>query len=174
MATAARRSSAPQGDAKSYPPLVSIDLDTIRTSMPAAVPFISTLGLEYLELSDEHAVLGMPDQERLHNHVGGPHAGAMFSLGESASGAVVLAAFSDLLNEVTPLAASAHIDYLALAKGEVRARATLSRSVADVRAELNAGGLPQFPVSVQITDAQGVLTGEMTVTWALKPHRRPA
>ncbi|HEV7209419.1 MAG TPA: DUF4442 domain-containing protein [Mycobacteriales bacterium] len=153
---------------------MSIDLDTIRTTMPAAVPFISTLGLEYLELSESHAVLGMPDQDRLHNHVGGPHAGAMFSLGESASGAVVLAAFSDLLAEVTPLAASAEIRFLTLAKGDVQARATLGRSVPDVKAELATGGLPHFPVQVQITDAQGAVTGEMTVNWALKPHRRPA
>jgi acyl-coenzyme A thioesterase PaaI-like protein len=150
---------------------MSVDLEAIRAGMPAAVPFIRTLGLEYDDVTETTAVLRMPDRPDLHNHVGGPHAGAIFALGESASGAVVLAAFADLLGNVTPLAAGADITYRKLALGAVRAAATLGRNASEVRAELADGGIPQFPVTVQILDGADNVTAEMNIRWALKPNR---
>ena len=38
----------------------------------------------------------LPDEADRHNHVGGPHAAMIFGLGETASGAVGLAAFGRL------------------------------------------------------------------------------
>jgi len=66
------------------------DYDAIRELMPNLVPFVKTLGLEYLELDAGRAVLRLADDPAFHNHVGGPHAGALFTLAESAAGAVVL------------------------------------------------------------------------------------
>jgi acyl-coenzyme A thioesterase PaaI-like protein len=57
--------------------------------MAATVPMVRTLDLEFGETTAERAVVRMPDQPDFHNHVGGPHAGAMFTLAESASGAIV-------------------------------------------------------------------------------------
>ena len=146
------------------------ELEAIRTAMPAAVPFVRTLGLEYLQVEAARAVLRMPDRPDLHNHVAGPHAGAMFSLGESASGAVVMGTFGDLLDRATPLAASAEISYVALARGDVVAEARLAGDQEAVRAELAGGGLPKFAVDVEIRDAGDRVTARMTVRWALKPH----
>ncbi|MCW2709469.1 MAG: hypothetical protein JWM22_3311, partial [Frankiales bacterium] len=74
------------------------DYDAIRELMPNLVPFVRTLGLEYLELDADRAVLRLSDDPAFHNHVGGPHAGAIFTLAESASGAVVIGSFEDLLS----------------------------------------------------------------------------
>jgi acyl-coenzyme A thioesterase PaaI-like protein len=144
------------------------DFDTIRKGLSEAVPFARTLGLEYLELTAEHAVLRLPDRPDLHNHVAGPHAGAMFTLGESATGAIVVGSFSDLFGEYTPLAAGAQIRYRALAMGPVTAEAALARPAADVRADLAAEGKARFDVTVVLRDEAGTTTGEMTVTWALR------
>lgn len=144
-------------------------LEQIKTSMPAAVPLVRTMDITYLDVTETTAHLRLADQEALHNHVGGLHAGAMFTLAESASGAVVLGAFSDLLDRVTPLAAGAHITYLKLALGDLDAIATLQADPASVRRELEAGGLPKFEVGVEIVDGAGQITGRMTVQWALKP-----
>jgi hypothetical protein len=94
----------------------------------------------------------------------------MFTLGESASGAIVLAAFGDQLSRAVPLAVSAEIAYRKLAMGEVTATATLGRPAAEVVAELDAGERPEFPVSVAIRRADGAVTGEMTVIWTLRPN----
>src|SRR5919106_469749 len=92
---------------------------SIGDMLAATVPMVRTLNLEFVEASAERAVVRLPDQPDFHNHVGGPHAGAMFTLAESASGAIVLAAFGDQLNRAVPLAVTAEIDYKKLAKGAV-------------------------------------------------------
>jgi acyl-coenzyme A thioesterase PaaI-like protein len=153
-------------------PGVAPDFEAIKAGLSEAVPFSRTLGVEYLELSAERAVLRLPDRADLHNHVGGPHAGAMFTLGESATGAVVIGSFADLLASYTPLAAGAQIRYRALAMGPVTAEAKLARPGADVRADLETDGKARFDVEVVIRDESGTTTGEMTVTWALRPHAR--
>jgi acyl-coenzyme A thioesterase PaaI-like protein len=146
------------------------DFDAIKQGLSQAVPLVRTLGLEYLELSAERALLRLPDRADLHNHVGGPHAGAMFTLGESATGAVVIGSFADLLGEFTPLAAGAQIRYRALAMGPVTAEATLAKPAPEVRAELASAGKARFDVDVVIRDEAGTTTGEMTVSWALRPN----
>jgi acyl-coenzyme A thioesterase PaaI-like protein len=149
---------------------MSADQMSIGEMLAATVPMVRTLKLEYLHTTAEKAVLALPDQSEFHNHVGGPHAGAMFTLGESASGAVVLAAFGDQLARAVPLAVSAEIAFRKLARGPVTATATLGRPVADVVAELDAGQRPEFPVAVVIQREDGAVTGEMTVVWTLRPN----
>ncbi|MFG2562115.1 DUF4442 domain-containing protein [Streptomyces sp. NPDC048496] len=143
---------------------------TVGDMLLATVPMARTLNLEFLETTSERAVVRMPDQADYHNHVGGPHAGAMFTLAESASGAIVIAAFGDQMSRAVPLAVKAEIGYKKLAMGVVTATATLGRPVADVVAELDAGKRPEFPVAIEIRRADGAVTGEMTVVWTLRPN----
>lgn len=144
--------------------------DAVADGLRASVPFVRTLGLEFEEITADRAVMRLPDDEAHHNHLGGPHAGAMFTLAESASGAVVLAAFGDRLADAVPLAVSAEIHYRKLAMGPVAAEARLGRPAPEVTAELDAGKRPEFPVHVTITRSDGTVTGEMTVRWTLRPH----
>ncbi|MBV7247354.1 MULTISPECIES: DUF4442 domain-containing protein [unclassified Streptomyces] len=143
---------------------------TVGEMLVATVPMARTLNLEFLETTPERAVVRLPDQADYHNHLGGPHAGAMFTLAESASGAIVIAAFGDQMSRAVPLAVKAEIGYKKLAMGEVTATATLGRPIADVVAELDAGQRPEFPVGIEITRADGAVTGEMTVVWTLRPN----
>ncbi|MGY3199656.1 acyl-coenzyme A thioesterase PaaI-like protein [Streptomyces sp. TE5632] len=149
---------------------MSQDQMTIGEMLAATVPMARTLNLEFLETTSERAVVSLPDQGDYHNHVGGPHAGAMFTLGESASGAIVLAAFGDQLARAVPLAVRAEIAYKKLAMGPVTATATLGRPAAEVVAELDEGRRPEFPVSIAIRREDGAVTGEMTVVWTLRPN----
>ncbi|WAL94173.1 DUF4442 domain-containing protein [Streptomyces sp. Je 1-369] len=149
---------------------MSADQMSIGEMLAATVPMARTLNLEFRETSPGRAVVALPDQSDYHNHVGGPHAGAMFTLGESASGAIVLAAFGAELSRAVPLAVSAEIAYKKLAMGPVTATATLGRPAADVIAELDAGERPEFPVAIEIRREDGAVTGEMTVVWTLRPN----
>ncbi|MFF3958893.1 DUF4442 domain-containing protein [Streptomyces sp. NPDC001890] len=143
---------------------------TVGEMLVATVPMARTLNLEFLETTAERAVVRLPDQAEYHNHIGGPHAGAMFTLAESASGAIVIAAFGDQMSRAVPLAVKAEIGYKKLAKGVVTATATLGRPVAEVIAELDEGKRPEFPVTIGIQRADGAVTGEMTVVWTLRPN----
>ncbi|MET7766618.1 DUF4442 domain-containing protein [Streptomyces sp. NPDC005355] len=149
---------------------MSETLPSVGEMLAATVPMVRTLNLEFIEASAERAVLCLPDQPEFHNHVGGPHAGAMFTLAESASGAIVLAAFADQLGRAVPLAVRAEIGYRKLAKGPVTATARLGRPAAEVVAELDAGERPEFPVNIEITREDGAVTGEMSIIWTLRPQ----
>ena len=146
----------------------------VMAGLPASVPFVRTLGIEVTAVREDDGVLvaeaTLPDVDGQRNHVGGPHAGALFALGETASGAVVLGAFADQLGRATPLAVRADIAYQKLARGDVTATARLGAERADVVAALDAGERPEFPVHVEIARADGAVTATMTVLWTLRPH----
>lgn len=153
---------------------MTVDATAVAAGMTAAVPFARTLGITIVDVTADDtgitAVATLPDQQSFHNHVGGPHAGAIFTLGETASGAAVLAGFSAHLARCTPLAVSADIAYLKLAKGDLRATAHLARPAADILAELDSGTRPEFTVAVDVTRADGAVTTRLTVTWTLRPN----
>jgi acyl-coenzyme A thioesterase PaaI-like protein len=150
---------------------MSADYSFVADAMKQAVPWVKTVGVEFPEVSGDRVVAELPDREELRNHVGGPHAAMVFGVAETASGAVVMAAFAPHLAKATPLVTRSEISYKKLALGVLRAEAVLGRPAAEVVAELEAGKRPEFPVAVTITDAQGVTTGEMTVVWTLRPNR---
>ncbi|MFL6240157.1 MAG: DUF4442 domain-containing protein [Actinomycetes bacterium] len=151
---------------------MTTDFRALADGLTAAVPLVKTFGMVYDEISPTRAVVRLSDRPDLHNHVGGPHAGVMFALGETASGAVVLANFIDVMDRVTPLAAAADIAYVAVAKGDVTATATLDIDRDEILRQLDEGKTPKFVVSVVISDAAGRPTGEMNVRWALRPNNR--
>ncbi|MFI6499410.1 DUF4442 domain-containing protein [Nonomuraea typhae] len=135
------------------------------------VPFARTIGVEFGQVNDGYAACRLPDRADLHNHVQGPHAGALFTLAESASGAAMLSALGDQLSRAVPLATTAAIHYRKLAKGEVTAEARLLADRDEVVARLDAGERPEFEVGVEIKNAEGTLVSEMTVSWTLRPNR---
>lgn len=150
---------------------MSADHSAVAEAMKQAVPWVKTSGVEFPEVSVDRVVAELPDREEVRNHVGGPHAAMVFGVAETASGAVVMAAFGPHLGKATPLVVRSEIAYKKLALGALRAEAVLGRPAAEVVAELEAGTRPEFPVAVTITDAHGVTTGEMTVVWTLRPNR---
>ncbi len=148
------------------------DPAALGTAMLAAVPFARTLGLTFGTAGPDGGVsVTLPDSAAVHNHVGGPHAGALFTLGETASGAVVMSTFGDQLGRAVPLAVRAEITYHKLAMGTVIAHARLDRSAAEVVAELDAGQRPEFGVLVEIRRADAAVTATMLVVWTLRPHQ---
>jgi acyl-coenzyme A thioesterase PaaI-like protein len=143
----------------------------VGEAMAASVPWVRAAGVEFGEVTPDRAVAHLPDAAGHHNHVGGPHAAMIFGLGETASGAVALAAFGATTDRATPLVVRAEIGYVRLARGPLTAEAVLDRAGAEVLAELDAGARPEFTVSVTVTDADGRETTRMTVVWTLRPHR---
>lgn len=133
------------------------------------VPLARTLGLQIEQAEPIRAVVRLVDRAELHNHLGGPHAGAMFSLAETATGVIVLAAFGGELHRVVPLAVSAQVEFRKLAMGDLVATAELPRPPAQILAELDAGERPVFDIPVQVTRQNGDVTAEMTVRWMLRP-----
>jgi acyl-coenzyme A thioesterase PaaI-like protein len=139
--------------------------------MRQTVPWVRTVGISFDEVTPERAVLRLPDDPGLRNHVDGPHAAMVFGVGETATGAVTLAAFASVMERVTPLPVRSEIAYQRIARGPLTAVAVLARPVAEVLAELESGARPEFGVDVTITDGEGRETTRMTVVWTLRPNR---
>lgn len=150
---------------------MSTDYALIGEGMKRAVPWVGSNGVEFEHIGPDKVIATIADDSSQHNHVGGLHAAMIFGVGETASGALLLTAFAEQLSRATPLVVSAEIGYRKVALGALRAEAVLGRDAAEVIAELDAGQRPEFPVRVTITNADGVITTELTVLWTLRPNR---
>lgn len=145
-----------------------MDYEAVRAGMAQAIPYNTHLGLEILEVADGSATVRLPDGEHLRNHVGSQHAGGLFSAAEAASGGAFIGAFAERMGEITPLARSASIEYVALAKGPIDATATLGASKDDLLAKLDEDGKVEFPVEVELADADGKKVAAVTVSWHVR------
>jgi uncharacterized protein (TIGR00369 family) len=144
------------------------DFDLIAKGMSQAVPFVGHLGLEITEISEGEATAVMPERPELLNHVGSQHAGALFTLAETASGAAFVGAFAERMGDLTPLARSAEISYDKVAEGPITAKAKLGISAAKAHETLDADGKVEFPCDVELTDADGAVVAAANVRWHVR------
>lgn len=145
-----------------------IDFDAIAKGMTIAVPFIGHLDLEITSISEGEAVVRLPDRPDLHNHVGSQHAGALFTVAETASGAAFVGAFAARMADVTPLARNAEIAYEQIAKGPIEASAKLGIDAGEALATLDTDGRVEFPCEVELTDESGTRVATATVSWHVR------
>lgn len=145
--------------------------DRIKQQMMTTLPMVSLLGIHIDAIGAGTSTVSMPDNPKLYNHLGGPHAGALFTLAETASGAAMAGGFADLITELRPVAKEARIQYQKLAKGAMLAKAHVPGDIAALKATLKADGKVAFPVAVEIFDAQDVLMLQMQVDWYLSAKR---
>jgi acyl-coenzyme A thioesterase PaaI-like protein len=148
-----------------------LDFEAVASRLTDAIPFNRHLGLVVEEVAPGRGVVTLPEGEELHNHVGSQHAGALFTAGEAASGGAFLGTFAEHLGTLTPLAKSASIDYRKIARGPIKAVGTLDADVAALLASIEADGRVEFPIGVEMTDADGNVVATMTVHWHVRPTR---
>lgn len=126
------------------------------------LPFNQRIGL----VAEASGELALPDDATLHNHVGTVHAGALFTLGEAASG-IPIAEFVTKLGAM-PIAKSASIAYRRPASGAIRAKGSIAEELDAIAARLRSDGKTVVEVNVSLTDAAGTEVATMAVTWHLR------
>lgn len=147
------------------------DFDAIAQGMTQAVPFAGHLGLEITHVADGEALVVLPEGHELTNHVGSQHAGALFTVAETASGAAFVGAFAERMGDVTPLARSAEISYEKIANGPIEASAKLGVDPAAALATLDAEGKVVFPCEVELNDADGQRVATAVVQWHVRLNK---
>lgn len=140
----------------------------IKAQMGQTVPFATHTGIVIEEVAGGRGAASLDQRHETSNHIGSQHAGALFTLGEAASGAAMAGGFADILLSIRPVAAKAEISYLKVAKGRITASAKVDGDVQEVRASLERDGKVQFPVEVSLTDASGVEVAAMRVEWHVR------
>lgn len=143
----------------------------IKAHLGQAVPYATYTGVEILTVADGSATAQLEQRKETENHINGQHAGAMFTLGEAASGAAVAGALAPVLAKMRPVAATAEIAYRKFAKGTLTATATASESGAGLIAAIEADGKVAFDVTVEIRNSDDEIVVEMKVNWYVSPIR---
>jgi uncharacterized protein (TIGR00369 family) len=154
--------------------MADVDFDLIAKGMTQAVPFAGLLELEITQVAEGEATVVLPERPELKNHVGSQHAGALFTVAETASGAAFVGAFAERMGDVTPLARSAEISYEKIANGPITAKARLGVPPAQALETLDADGKVEFPCAVELTDSDGTVVATANVRWHVRLKDRPA
>lgn len=135
-----------------------------------AVPFTGTAGLDFLQMTPERVEIGIRNQKKVQNHMGGVHASAMNLLAETATGMVV---GMNVRDDCIPLAKELKMAFKKRATGALRAVANLTEAQ---RAAMQASDKGEVKVPVTVTDEAGIYPVECEFVWAWIPAgpRKPA
>jgi len=142
--------------------------DQIRDQLSVVVPFANHTGVEMLKVEKGVATARLAQAPSTVNHIGSQHAGALFTLGEAASGGAMAGAIGEQMMSVRPVAAEAQISYVKIAKGTITAVAKTSIPAEEIRARLNAEGKIKFDVDVRLFNELEQDVATMKVAWHLK------
>lgn len=145
--------------------------DMIKANLETAVPFATYVGVKLLELGDGFASAELEQHHEVSNHIQSMHAGAMFTLGEAASGAAMAGALAPVILKMRPVAAVANIAFKKVAKGKLTAHAKTSQEGATLMRAIAEHGKVTFDVNVDVQDASGDTVVEMTVNWYVRAVR---
>lgn len=127
--------------------------------MGAALPFNRHLGVTVSQLEVGRAVTRLPDDARLHNHLGGVHAIAELAPVELAGAMAAATRLGPLLARgYVPVLGALTVKYVAPARGELMATAVAGEQVlAPALAAADAGERPRVGVTVELHDVDGTL-----------------
>ncbi|MFN3213209.1 MAG: PaaI family thioesterase [Henriciella sp.] len=151
---------------------MSDEKDQLYTLMKAFfeqnVPFAKHTGIELLVIADGHGSAQLPDLKETQNHMGSQHAGALFTLGEAASGAASVSLFADKIAVVRAAIVEANIAYKKSARGVIHAEGKLRRTGDEIMGDFARDGVVNFFVDVVLTNADDVEVATMEVNWRIK------
>lgn len=142
-------------------------LDQAKEMLATSVPFAQHVGVSVTSVVDGLAMATLGDDEFTKNHVGIHHSGALFTVGQAASGAALAGVMADVLLEMHPLVKSASISYRKPASGVITATASTSKPGSKARSEYAANGRTTFLIDVSMTNSDGDEVASMNVEWVV-------
>lgn len=139
-------------------------------AMLARIPFLGPLGVEAEIGEDRAARARMPFSNAVANYVGIVHAGALFTLAETAAGVAAHALVADLEGFV--LLRGAIVRYTRRAEGDTTATARVDPAAAAVtRATFQKDRRADVAVDVAVAASTGETVFEGTFDYALRPRK---
>lgn len=138
--------------------------------LQSLVPFIGTVGIVIDEVSRGSARATLPYRQAVGNHLGTAHAGAAYTLGETASAAAFLSVFADQLPGAFLALRGATVTHTRAAPGDTVATAVIVGSADEARATYDTTGKADVDVVVTLT-VGATTTAEITYRWAVRAPR---
>ena len=130
------------------------------------VPMVGSAGIRYEEVTQNRVICTLRNRRPMHNHIKGLHAAAMALLAETATGFVVGVNIPD---DKILLIKSLHVDYKKVAKGDLKAVATLTE---EQRQQILTEPKGEVLVACTVTDSSGEEPIQVQMLWAWIPKNR--
>ena len=128
-------------------------VDAMNGAIESTIPIAHKMGLKVVEARPGFAATTVP-AEGNGNHFGVIYAGVLFTVAEILGGIIPLITFDTA--KYFPLVKSLDIQFVAMAKSDVRAQASLDdATIARVEAEAAERGKADFTLEAVVTDADG-------------------
>ena len=143
--------------------------ELIRRQLSTAVPFANHVGIELETIEKGRAVARLPFRPEGLNHIGTQHAGALFALGEAASGAAMAGTRPKYCRNV-PRRRRSRDPVFGGREGTGARRSRSDDADALVHA-VKTDGKAAFRVAVQFTGEDQARIAEMTVDWHVSMKR---
>ena len=145
--------------------------EMIKAHMTQNIPFAGHAFVTIDEIGPGHATAHIEDVNEVKNHINTIHAGALFTLAETASGAAMAGTLGERLMQLRPVAKDASIAYKKIAKGTIVATGRASLSPEEAKSTLDEAGKVVFVVDVDLTDDSGDIVAQVSVNWHVSPMR---
>lgn len=128
-------------------------VDMMNGALESTIPIAHKMGVKVVEARPGFAATSVP-AEGNGNHFGVIYAGVLFTVAEVLGGIIPLITFDR--SKYFPLVENLDIQFVAMAKSDVRAEATLDdQTIARVEAEAAERGKADFTLEAVVTDADG-------------------
>lgn len=148
-------------------PEAKMDPAAISTMLSELVPFLRKTGIRIREIEPGRVVTVLPADPGNLNHIGTLHAGALFTLAETAGGTLVMSRFN--YSKVLLVARSIEIHYLKPAGAEVECLGVFSEEEAEtVRAVLEERAKADVTVHLKLTQGGSTEVARVKAVYHLK------
>jgi len=126
------------------------------------IPFAQYLGIK----PKNQQGLALDLRPEVHNHIGGMHAAAQFTLAETQSGLYLLSLFPDSATEMMPLLRSSSLKYKSPASTSLSARAWVNETErAKFEVQYRKKGRGLLRIGVELVDEEGTVTMVSEFLW---------
>ena len=128
-------------------------VDMMNGALGSTIPIAHKMGVKVVEARPGFAATTVP-AEGNGNHFGVIYAGVLFTVAEVLGGIIPLITFDTA--KYFPLVKTLDIQFVAMAKSDVRAEASLDdEEIARIEAEAGERGKSDFTLEAVVTDADG-------------------
>jgi len=129
------------------------------------IPFVNKVGLK--KIND--GVLGLRNEPEVQNHLQSIHAGAQFTLAETASGELLQILFPELVENVIPVLRDAKIKFKRPAQKTITAYPSIpAEKSIEFKNQLLQKGRALIEVNVDVKDVEGMVTCVGVFNWFIQ------
>jgi thioesterase domain-containing protein len=145
-------------------------VDMMNGALASTIPIAHKMGVQVVEARPGFAITSVP-AEGNGNHFGVTYAGVLFTVAEVLGGVIPMITFDNA--KYFPLVKALEIQFVAMAKSDVRAQASLDdETIARVEAEAAEKGKADFTLEAVVTDADGQTVATTRGLYQLRAHTK--